>query len=132
MPDGYRRSSICLLSEVLLSFLIILPDPVLFDDVDELIGLFLWLIGPLPCVDEVVVIHKLLDSGGNNFCSHMTMKTLLLVAGFYTSILDLYYSNPQNSVPVSNFSSYSYQIISSLCGRPSSGHKDNLAVVPVM
>ena len=38
---------------------------------DGLVGLFLWLIGPLPCVDEVVVIGKLLDSGGDDFLKQL-------------------------------------------------------------
>ena len=38
--------------------------------------------------------------------SHVTMKALLLIAGFYTPILNLWERPLQNSVPVSNFSSY--------------------------
>ena len=47
-------------------------------------GLFLWLIGPLPCVDEVVVIGKLLNSGGDDCLKQLvsTMKPSCLLLPF--------------------------------------------------
>ena len=63
--------------------------------------------------------------------SCMTRKALLLVAGFYTPISDLWESPLQYSVCVSNFSTYLYQIILSLCGKPYSGREGKHAVILV-
>ena len=60
------------------------------------------------------------------------MESLLRVPGFYPPISDLWERHRQYFVPVSNYSTYLYQIISSLWGRPYSGCKGKPAVVLVM
>ena len=63
--------------------------------------------------------------------SHVTMKALLPLAGFDTPII-FYTPIPlHNSETLSNFSLYSYQIISSLWERPYSGREGKHAVVLV-
>ena len=68
--------------------------------------------------------------------SHVTMKALLCVPGFCTPISsenskDLWESNHLIFVLVRNFSTYLYQIISSLWKIPYSGCKGKHAVVLV-
>ena len=63
--------------------------------------------------------------------SHVTMKALLLVAGFYTPISNLWERHRQYFVRVSLFSTYLYQIISSLWERPYSGFEGKHAAVLV-
>ena len=46
--------------------------------------------------------------------SHVTVKTLLLVTGFYTPISSFWEGPLQNSIPLSNFPTHLYQTISSL------------------
>ena len=55
--------------------------------------------------------------------SHMRVKTLLLVAAFYTPNLVLWESHLQNFVSVSNFSAHLYPINHSPWEKPNSEHK---------
>ena len=59
------------------------------------------------------------------------MKALLLVAGFYTPITNLWERHLQYFVRVSIFFTYLYQIIPSLWERPYSGREGKPTLVMV-